>query len=57
MEVTQEMIDQFFIDVREAIRGACPPDILEAIAESRRVDPCEGMTSEERADWIMGIRT
>jgi hypothetical protein len=54
MEITQEMIDQFFIDIFQAIRNAIPVEIREAMDESRRVDPCEGMTSEERARWIMG---
>lgn len=32
------------------------PEIRDAVDAAFAVDTCEGMTGEERAEWIMGIR-
>jgi hypothetical protein len=31
------------------------PEIRDAVDAAFAVDPCEGMTSQEQADWILGI--
>lgn len=33
------------------------PEIRDAIDANWSVDPCEGMTDEERANWIMGVES
>ena len=53
--VTTEEANQFFIDIMNRGRECIPIEIREAVAEAWRVSPCEGMTAEERANWIMGI--
>ena len=55
--VTAEECAQFFVDIMRAAAECIPIEIHEAARESRRTNPCEGMTNEERANWIMGNQT
>jgi hypothetical protein len=48
------MAVEFVMEIREIVRTAAGPEICAAIDAAFAIDPCEGMTPQERVDWIVG---